>query len=77
VFLAGHLTKDVALRYTPKGTPLAEIGLAINRTWTDEGQKCEEVTYVDVVLWGRLSEVAQRYLPAIRRGPTSARQLGR
>jgi single-strand DNA-binding protein len=62
VFLIGHLTREPELRYTPEGTPLAEIALAISRAWRDEGQKREEVTYVDVVLWGRLSEVAQRYL---------------
>jgi single-strand DNA-binding protein len=42
VFLIGNLTSDLDLRYTPKGTPIAELGLAINRTWTEEGQKHEE-----------------------------------
>jgi single-strand DNA-binding protein len=62
VLLIGNLTRDPELRYTPKGTPLPEIGLAINRTWTDEGQKHEEVTSVDVILWNRLAEIAQQYL---------------
>jgi single-strand DNA-binding protein len=63
VFLIGSLTREPELHYTQKGTPVAEIALAINRAWRDEsGQKREEVTCVDVVLWGRLSEVAQRYL---------------
>jgi single-strand DNA-binding protein len=63
VMIAGRLTREIELRYTPKGTPVAEIGLAINRLWRDEsGQKREETTFVEVTLWGRLSEIAQRYL---------------
>ena len=62
VLLAGRLTRDPELRYTPKGTPLVELGLAVNRIWTEEGQKREETTFVDVTLWGRTAEVAQQYL---------------
>jgi single-strand DNA-binding protein len=55
VFLIGNCTRDIELRYTPKGgTPVADLGLAINRTWTDEqGVKKEDTTFVDVTLWGR------------------------
>jgi single-strand DNA-binding protein len=60
--IAGRLTRDPELRYTPKGTPLTEIGLAINRVWTEEGQKHEEATFVDVTLWNRVAEIAQQYL---------------
>jgi single-strand DNA-binding protein len=63
VCLIGNLTRDPEMRYTPKGTPIAEIALAINCTWTDEkNQKREEVTFVDVILWSRLAEVAGQYL---------------
>jgi single-strand DNA-binding protein len=63
VLLIGNLTRDPEVRYTPKGTPLAELGLAINRVYTDEqGVKKEDVTFVDVTLWGRTAEVAQQYL---------------
>jgi single-strand DNA-binding protein len=62
VFLLGNCTRDIELRYTPKGTPLVETGLAINRVRTDEGQKREETTFVDVTLWGHTAEVASRYL---------------
>jgi single stranded DNA-binding protein len=63
VFLIGNLTRDPDVRYTPKGTAVADLGLAINRTWTDdEGQKKEETTFVDVTLWGRTAEIAQQYL---------------
>jgi single-strand DNA-binding protein len=63
VMLIGNLTRDPELRYTPKGTAVTDIGLAINRIWKDEqGQKQEETTFVDVTLWGRQAELAQQYL---------------
>ena len=63
VILAGNLTRDPELRYTPKGTAIARIGIAINRTWKDEsGQNKEEVTFVDVDAWGRQAEVISQYL---------------
>jgi single-strand DNA-binding protein len=63
VLLIGNLTRDPDVRYTPKGTAVADIGLAINRVFTGEdGEKREEVTYVDVVLWSRLAEIAEQYL---------------
>ena len=63
VMLIGNLTRDPELRYTPKGTAVADISLAINRVWNnDQGQKQEETTFVDVTLWGRQAELAQQYL---------------
>jgi single-strand DNA-binding protein len=63
VFLMGRLTRDVEMRYTPKGTAVAEISLAINRYRTDDaGNKSEEVTFVQVQLWARLAEIASQYL---------------
>jgi len=63
VILAGNLTRDPALRYTPKGTAIAEIGLAINRKWKSEtGEAKEEVTFVDVAAYGRTAEVIGQYL---------------
>jgi single-strand DNA-binding protein len=63
VMLIGNLTRDPELRYTPKGTAVADIGLAINRVWKDDqNQKQEETTFVDVTLWGRQAELAQQYL---------------
>ena len=63
VMLIGNLTRDPELRYTPKGTAGADIGLAINRVWSnDQGQKQEDTTFVDVTLWGRQAELAQQYL---------------
>lgn len=63
VMLIGNLTRDVELRHTPKGHAVAELSLAINRTWKDEGgNKQEETTFVEVTLWGRQAEIAQQYL---------------
>jgi single-strand DNA-binding protein len=63
VILAGNLTRDPELRYTPKGTAVAKIGLAVNRTWTGEdGQKREEVSFIDVEAWGRQGEVIAQYM---------------
>jgi single-strand DNA-binding protein len=63
VLLIGNLTRDPEVRYTPKGTAIAEISLAINRhLQTESGDKKEEVTYVEVILWARLAEIAGEYL---------------
>ena len=61
--LMGNVTRDIELRYTPKGTAVADLGMACNRVRTgDDGQKIEEVTFVDVTLWGRQAELANQYL---------------
>jgi single-strand DNA-binding protein len=63
VILAGNLTRDPEVRYTPKGTAIAKLGMAINRTWkTDTGETKEEVTFVDVDAFGRQAEVISQYL---------------
>jgi single-strand DNA-binding protein len=63
VLLIGNLTRDPELRYTPKGTPVAELGLAVNRVYSGEdGEKKEETTFVEITLWGRQAEVAGEYL---------------
>lgn len=63
VILAGNLTRDPELRYTPKGTAIADLGLAINRSWkTETGEAKEEVTFVDVAAYGRTAEVIAQYL---------------
>ena len=63
VILLGNLTRDPEVRYTPKGSAVCDLGIAVNRTYTlDNGEKREEVTYVDVTLWARLAEIAGEYL---------------
>jgi single-strand DNA-binding protein len=59
VILLGNLTRDPEVRYTPKGTAVTELGMAVNRVYTAEnGEKREETTFVDVTLWGRTAEIA-------------------
>lgn len=59
VFLMGNLTADPELRYTPKGTAVTDIRLAINRYYAgDNSERQEETTFVDVTLWNRQAEVA-------------------
>ena len=63
VILVGNLTRDPELRYTPKGTAVAKVGLAVNRTWRNEaGETKEEVTFVDVDVFGRTAENVGQYL---------------
>ena len=63
VMLIGNLTRDIELKYTPKGSAIAELGLAINRRYkTESGEQKEETTFVDVTLWGRQAEIAKEYL---------------
>ena len=62
VMLIGNLTRDPEIKYTPKGTAIADIGLAVNRNYTTEsGEKREEVTFIDVTLWGRTAEIVGEY----------------
>jgi single-strand DNA-binding protein len=62
VILIGNLTRDPELRYTPKGTAVAKLGVAVNRQWkTDAGESREEVTFVDVDAFGRSAEVIGQY----------------
>src|SRR5881628_1021268 len=63
VILLGNVTRDPEIRYTPKGTAVTELGMAVNRVYsTDSGEKREETTFVDVTLWGRTAEIAGEYL---------------
>lgn len=62
VMLIGNLTREPEVRYTPKGTAVVDIGMAVNRTWTDDSnQKREETTFVDVTFWGRQAETIGQY----------------
>jgi single-strand DNA-binding protein len=64
VMLIGNLTRDPEVRYTPKGTAVTEIGLAVNRVVSggEGGDRREETTFVDVTLWGKTAELAGQYL---------------
>jgi single-strand DNA-binding protein len=63
VILAGNLTRDPEMRYTPKGMAVARLTLAVNRNYTTEtGEKKEEVSFVDVDVWGRQAEIICQYM---------------
>lgn len=63
VVLVGRLTRDPELRYTPQGAAVAELTLASNRRFTKkDGEKVEEVAFIDVVAWNRLAETMAEYL---------------
>jgi single-strand DNA-binding protein len=62
VILLGNLTRDPELRYTPKGSAVARLGLAVNRKYTTEtGESREEVTFIDIDAWGKQAEVIGQY----------------
>jgi single-strand DNA-binding protein len=62
VTLIGNLTRDPDIRYTPKGTAVARVSLAINRKWrNDAGVEQEEVTFVDCDAWGKTAELVAQY----------------
>lgn len=64
VILMGNVTRDPEVRYTPGGTAVTDIGLAVNRYWMDKStnERKEETTFIDVTLWGRTAEIAGEYL---------------
>ncbi len=63
VMLIGNLTRDPELRYIPSGSAVTSFTLAMNRVYKlQTGEKKEEVSFVRVVVWGRLAEVCNDYL---------------
>jgi single-strand DNA-binding protein len=64
VILGGHLTRDPELTYTPKGTAIAKLGLAVNRKWTssETGETREEVLFADCTAFGKGAETIAQYL---------------
>ena len=63
VLLIGNLTKDPELRYTPSGTAVANLRLAVNSNFKDkEGARKEEVCFVTIVVWSKQAELCNQYL---------------
>ena len=63
VFLMGNLTRDPELRRLPSGSAVTELGLALNRSYTGkDGEKREEVVFIDVTVWDRQAETCCQYL---------------
>lgn len=65
VSIAGTMTKDAEIKYTPNGTAIANVSLAINRTYfKGEGErreKVEETTFVEVEAWGKTAETIEEW----------------
>lgn len=62
-FIIGNLTNDPELRSLPSGQPVTSFGLATNRIWKNkEGQKQQDTQFHNIVLFGRLAEIANQYL---------------
>ena len=63
VILMGNVTRDIEVKYLQSGMAVTEIGLAVNdRRKNQQGEWVEEVTFVDITLWGRTAEIASEYL---------------
>jgi single-strand DNA-binding protein len=60
--IGGNLSRNPELRYTPKGTAVVDIGIAVNRVWTgDDGEKREEVSFFDCTAFGKTAETIGQY----------------
>ena len=62
IILMGRLTRDPETQTVPSGSTITKFGLAVNREWSDNGVKKEEVLFVDVGYWGKRGEVIAQYL---------------
>ena len=62
ILLEGGLTRDPELRYTPKGTPTCTLVLSSARTYKLEGERHEEVSFIEATTWGKLATVCAEHL---------------
>jgi len=62
IILVGNLTRDIELIYSQSGTGIAKTAIATSRKFTSNGEKKEEVCFVDITFFGRSAEVANQYL---------------
>ena len=63
VMLMGNLTRNPELKYTPSGTAVTDLGLAVNESFKNKaGETVEQTCFVDVVVWGRQAETASEFL---------------
>lgn len=62
VFLIGNLTRDPELRYIPSGSAVTTFTVAVNRVYTQQGEKKEEVSFIKVVVWAKMAETCGEYL---------------
>jgi len=61
VFLIGRLTRDPELRNTQSGMAVASFSIANNKTWTQDGNKKEQVSYFNCTAWSKIGEVIAQY----------------
>lgn len=62
VILIGNLTKDPEVRYTPGGTPVATVAIAVNSRYRSGDENKEETLFIDCVVWGKQAESCGQYL---------------
>jgi len=63
VILAGNLTRDPQLSYTPSQTAVCEFGMAINRKFKGgDGQQRDDTCFVDCQAWGKTGEIINQYM---------------
>jgi len=62
VILVGNLTRDIDLRYSQSGSAIAKTAIATSRKFTVNGERREEVMFVDITFFGRSGEIANQYL---------------
>lgn len=61
VIIMGNLCRDPELKYLDSGTAVCNFSVAVNRTWKKDGEKKEEVSFIDVTAWARTAEVIAEY----------------
>ncbi len=62
VILLGNLTRDPEVRYTPNGSAVASFAIAVNRKYKQGDETKEEVSYIDIVVFGKQAENCGQYL---------------
>ena len=62
IIISGRLTRDVELRYTPNGTPVAKLSLAFDRSYQKDGEWQQETSYIDIVVWSKRAEQCAEFL---------------
>jgi len=62
IIIIGRTTRDLELRYTPSGTAVAGFAIANNKSYSQGGEKKEQVSYFDCVVWSKLAEVMTEYV---------------
>lgn len=67
ITLIGNLGSDVEMRYTPSGVPVATFSLAVNKTWTQDGERKDKTTWFRVTTWRKTAEIVNEHLKKGRR----------